>query len=506
MDGGTGCNYEGLLYNLARLEKGKLAVAFFINNSSLSQDEWMNPMAETFREMGFFTIGLVTPHSKDNCTMHSMDVTAVIDPGQLAGLERINAFIISDYDMFNTFPQASAVIGCVHAFETMHDTAFNNQMMQISYLDAFLIPFPLTGLTREAAGALWTGFASKEACFRQGERFTFIPAAYPRMTVLANKLEHSDQVPDSILYAPMTPNWALEHGGERIKKYGKGLIERLLYKFPSMNVIFRPQKADLAAPCVLDICGAFANEPRFILDDNPGRLASFSRAAALITDLSHIGKTFAYAALRPAFYYQPWLDTGRAALLAEAGYTVSSLGALCGLIRDCLANPGVEREKLRQLRDTKIIPFANGFEETGRAVKDLCEGRTRETWLTVNRFGKTMSDYELLRMIMPWQDAMIPAAAARLRRPSSPLILAYAIHTGLKYCAETSALYGVGCAAAGFFGKKIQQGPYKDTEPGLVPKLYAASMKNATKHGTHRDMALIRELWDSFQDEFPQYC
>lgn len=499
-------NFQNLLATLEKQDKAKLVVGFFINNASISQDEWMDSLAAALKKMGFFTIGLMTRESQGKCRLLSVDKVALVEPDQLTLLERVNAFVISDIDMEFSFPKTSKVFGCIHAFETMRDTSFHNQMFHISAVDAMLIPFPISEKTRKLTTGLWTGFASRDACKRKGEDFSFIPAGYPRMILLANELAKSEQARDSILYAPMTTQWGQEQGGEKIKKHGKSIIRTILKSFPDKKVIFRPFKDDLDTPIVREICESFAEEPKFDLDSNPGRLPSFSRAAILITDLSHIAKTFAYSTLRPSIYYQPWNKKIKDVRTAETGFIVSTMKSLVDCIKSCLDNPDESIQTMRKLRDLKIAPIDNGFVNIGNAINNFCKGHNQPEWLTVKRFEKQISDSELIKRMLALPQGPTPivaAIAAKLHLPASPLLLAYALHIGLISMPQTETIHEVGRLVAEYMGISEIPKKYSDVDPHLIRTLYSLSLRNAIRNKDIQGIAIAEYLLNEFNSAFP---
>lgn len=70
-------NFQNLLATLEKQDKAKLVVGFFINNASISQDEWMDSLAAALKKMGFFTIGLMTRESQGKCKLLSHNVQAL---------------------------------------------------------------------------------------------------------------------------------------------------------------------------------------------------------------------------------------------------------------------------------------------------------------------------------------------------------------------------------------------------------------------------------------------
>ena len=58
---------ESLNAALSTLPENAFTVAFFISNTNVSQDEWLNPLADYLGRNGFATIGIKTPESENKC-------------------------------------------------------------------------------------------------------------------------------------------------------------------------------------------------------------------------------------------------------------------------------------------------------------------------------------------------------------------------------------------------------------------------------------------------------
>lgn len=396
----------------------------------------------------------------------------------------------------------------MHAFDTLCATPFHNQMHHISYLDGLMIPFAITPKTREITTRLWTGFASRETCKRKSDTFTFMPVPYPRLAVIVKELEKQNITPDSITYAPMLSSWVKECGGERIRKYGKSIIRTLLNSFPQMNVIFRPYKSDINSDAARAICNSFAGEPRFIFDDNPGRFFTFSRSAVLVTDLSHIGASFSSAALRPAIYYQPWEGKKVSAINQRGNYTAYSMQDMVKRIRDCLADPAAYSARLLTFRNSATLPLENGFAGIADNLMDFYADCPHSDWLAVKRFDspQPVTDIDVINNILAYPEsvALAASAAAIWRRPKSPLLLAFALHSGRKLLPETAPLFGVSDAALEFLDIDALPTKYREIEPGIIELLYAKALQEYTQRKDVDGIFVIQRLLEDFQQDFTQ--
>ncbi len=122
---------------------------------------------------------------------------------------------------------------------------------------------------------------------------------------------------DSLIYAPTLSLADYPHCDLATSlPDGPALCERLLEQFPDYKLIFRPHPSDLklyqlsradsrgaAFARLLEMC---ETHPRCVLDSNPTRyMASYNRAALMISDTSSTAMTYAFATGRPVVFYAP---------------------------------------------------------------------------------------------------------------------------------------------------------------------------------------------------------
>lgn len=488
---------------LADLDDNEFVVCFLIN-SPTTQDEWMNPLAAYLNNNGFRTIGLFTANIIKKCKLTETQQTAVVDNNQIMELSRVNLFLTSDLGYTNECPSTSKVLGCVHAFESAHYTLLGNYIYSATRMDGLLLPFPLSEDNRKLCQKYWDCFATKDGCTRKSDNFYFIPVGYPRMQVLTDELAKSDVVPDSILYAPMLSTWSTELGGNRIKKYGKSIIRTMLEKFPDLNVIFRPYISDLNTQVVNSICSAFNNESRFILDDNPGRKYAFEHAKFLITDLSHIGKSFSYATLRPSVYYRPWLK-GFSSKIETCGCFVGNLKELVRRGNFYCDHPDAHKESIIKAIKENVMPFSTSFADIATIIKDLYYDRPRDGWLTIRRFCDTgpRSELDLMRQMLPINMQSVVAIASTIaisRRPYSPLLIAYALHMGYIYFPRTGLLYGLASVLAQYLNLANVPHTYQELDPKIIRMLYAKALSGYVRQGASDGIEMVEFLLSSFED------
>lgn len=498
---------HGLQEMLAALPPEAVVIGLYVNSTAVTQDEWLNPLAERLRGAGFVTIGICTPGSKGKCRLDGAGTVAVVGPEKIRTLERINIFIISDMDSLNTqYPQASRVLGCAHAFETAADTSLPFQVHMPALLDGWMLSFPLSERSKKWIVDLWSGFIDPAAGFRSTTPFHLIPSGYPRMGVLAQQLREAPEKPDAILYAPIGMESNYELGGNRLKKHGIRIIRTLLNAFPERTVIFRPYKNDLESVEVRTIRDAFANEARFVFDGEAGRIASFARSALLVTDLSHIAKTFAFATLRGAVYFQPWGANAQRHVRWDGGWTTWTYTGLVEACRLALSGAEALRGQIKQRRDELVMPFETALDDIVDIVRDVHKGVTREEWLTIPRDASTtpQSEATILHNIVRQYSPSIPfasATAALFNNRESPLLAAFALHSGLAMIPDRVLTWSpyLNNVVAGLLG--LEDYPcvyYRDIDPEDVCRLYSLAILAAFRRNDPAGVGLAEALLESF--------
>lgn len=422
---------------LAGLPPDTFVVAFFLHSLQVSQDEWMEPLARHLRAAGFATVAITTPQSAAHCRLDATEFRAVLPLQAVPHIEGVQVFIISDIDcLVPEFPQKSRILACCHGVLTTSDTAYASYLHHIGLVDGWLCSAPITSGSREKVARLWTGLASTQGSRRQNRHLHFIPVGYPRLAVLAQELEKTPAERDAIVYAPTILDYHPEVGGERVRRHGERILRILLGNFPGHRVIFRPYRGDRDHPVVRDICQRFRNERRFVFDSRPERLFSFAHGATLVTDISHIGKSFAYATLRAPVYFQPWQKAAPALARTGGVFKTSTYSGLIEAVRTVLGEGPLLAEELRAMREREIMPFATAFEDIAALLEDFYEDRPHDDWLTVERCDSASTpDDEVLieRLLGETREvaARVAATAVMFGSAESPLLAAFALHQGV---------------------------------------------------------------------------
>lgn len=496
---------------LATVPADALVVGLYIHSTEVSQDEWLNPLARRLQDAGFVTIGLCTPQSVGKCRLDAASTLAVLEPEEVQHLERINVFIISESDSLNIrYPATAKILGCLRAFEKALDTSLPFQVPLAALLDGLLISFPLSERSRTLIAELWTGFTNPAVTRRGATPFHIIPVGYPRMGVLAEQLRQTTDKAEAIVYAPIAMKTNPELEGNRLKKHGGRIIRVLLSSFPGRTVIFRPYKSDLGSDEVRDIRAAFENEERFVLDAEDSRLSSFARGALLVTDLSHIAKSFSFATLRPAIYFRPWDKNAKKYAEWAGGWTTWTYSGLVEACRLGLEGGDALRERIRHKRDSLVMPFETALDDIAGLIRDFYEDRPRDPWLTIPRDSSVpvQGERQILRTIARHYAPALPftaAAAAVFNNQDSPLLAACALHCGLVMTPDTALHLSPDLrkTLAVLLNREDFSCPrYRDIDPEDVRQLYSRAMLAMLRHHD-RDGAIIAE---SLLRHFNEFC
>lgn len=386
---------------LDRLPSDKIVVAFYINVTDVSQNEWMDSLAEVLHQHGFISIGILTPQAQSTVVFEKTEITAVVSMSDIVTLTRINIFIISDMDYSTDYPEKSRVLACKHALEPAVDTSLGFSLDYLPGCDGWMCPFPLSPKTRSVTKDLWTGFHHPQYCRRKNQNYYIIPLGYPRLAVLSEKLANMEVSPDAIVYAPKRSKISTITGGDRIKNDGQRVIQALLDAFPSMKIIFRPYKTELGSPLIKSLCKKFASEPRFELDSNSGREFSFARGAVLVTDLSHIAPSFSYTTLRPSVYFQPWKFQKVHFSEEMPHFTAYTLDGLVQCVQLALEKAASYKAEIEKLRNQRILPFEDAFQELAGWLMDFYNEKPRSDWLVIPRNDSTsiQNDIEIVEKL-----------------------------------------------------------------------------------------------------------
>lgn len=493
---------------LANIHHDTFVVAFYINNINNSQDEWMNPLAEYLKGKGYIVLGIISRKAAGKCQLNSADIVACVEDDVIRQLGRINVFIIIDTDFRTKFPQTSRVLGCIHGL-TCADGNFSPysmvyQLHNLGALDGWLASFPLDSRTREITSKLWTGFSSPTHCSRKNRHFHIIPMGYPRLAVISSQLAKLPCHPsDSIIYAPLGIRFQLDNGGQRLEKFGIHTISTLLDSFPEKNVVFRPYKTDIDSEIVKKIIDKFASHPRFVFDGSPERLNAFAHGSVLVTDLSHIGRSFSFSTLRPSIYFQPWKKCFPVQDKSDylAAYTYSEL---IRIIRYCIDTGDDIKIDIKNKRDNIIIPPESSFAGIANCLKDFYEDKGRTEWLTISRNepGRIKDEYELVLLMeeIPFrQRACFAAAAVSFNNPESFLLCACALNYGLQCFPKNYLYYDLEKTAMKLLSRKDSIPNYSSINSDEIEYLYGMALNKCLATNDLQKVQLVEGLLEKLR-------
>lgn len=503
-------NSQNLHELLVHLPRETFVVALFMHSLEAGQDEWLNPLAKALAAKGFVTIGIKTPQSADKCDLSLAQYQAVIKPEELKTLDRINVFIFSDNDYGCDYPSTSKALGCCHGFISGNVGSLPVSTFQGHYLDGWMLSTPLNEIDNQKITSFWRGLLNQQISPRQSSIFHIIPTGYPRMAVLSKKLRSITIPPDSIVYAPTAMGAYKDRGGNRLQQHGKRIIRILLTAFPEMNVIFRPYKNDLSTPEVKEICETFADNRRFIFDNESGRLTSFSRGTTVITDLSHIDESFAFTTLRPAIRFQPWVKNNSTHEFA-GGLIANTYNELVAAVKNVLSNPDQWKQKIQNNRNALAMPVENALEDIADWIVDFYNDKPKPGWVSIERRQpKNMrSEKDIVKTILeqePTGSHVLAAATANFSLPDSPLLMALALHLGLVYRPDNGITF---CGQtrntmAKLLNKSFNFVNYKDIDPKDIRMLYSRSLLAMIKKNDADGVFLVEKLLEEFNQAFPE--
>ncbi len=458
-------------------------IAFFIDQIAVSPDVWMRVLAEEARLLGYGTVGLLTENSRE-AVLDSVDLLLTVAAEDIRSLERIDLFCVTDCERI-AYPASSRVLSFAHACaywsgRTDAPFAIENQI----YFDGYAVSYPLEN-KRDIFEKLWTHFFPPHACKRPATDFQILPIGYPRLDALFRKLEKNPSPAlDSIIYAPISIEYAVSMGGYRVQKYAPGTIRCLLDAFPGMRVIVCPYAADSSHPHIAELARRFADEPRFLLDCDRDHSASFSRAAVLITDFSHIMNTFAFSTLRPAISFMPWSKERASDLRwSNYGFRVTNFRGLVQTLNYVLTHLQECSAHLAEIRERGLNRPEYALRSLAAALGDFIAGKSRPEWLSISRelrqppdgdgrWSATRSLYAALCRTVDAERLSLVRAIWRHCK-NSPLLTAAALHLGKVYAPQDKDADAIANAARSMLSLPLQEAKdCGEIELDLVLRLY----------------------------------
>lgn len=149
-----------------------------------------------------------------------------------------------------------------------------------------------------------------------GKRYVIIRGGYSRLDQNIAYFKQHAVEEKTIIYAPTA---ALPAFGRYVSMphWAEPIVEMLMERFPDYRVIFRPHPHTFVHgwgnEAVQKILARYGSDPRFQLDtQGTDYMASYSRAALMISDTSGTAYTYAFTTGRPVVFFSPFDEEARA--------------------------------------------------------------------------------------------------------------------------------------------------------------------------------------------------
>lgn len=474
-------NAEQLREWLATFPDSRMVVALYARVFITSQDEWLNALAGRLKKRDFVTVGIADPAACQHVDLSEADATAIIPANDIASLDRINIFVISDHDGGVKYPESARILACCHAFTAYTGNDCLSKLEMPVYVDGWLAPFPFSEGTRQKTADLWNGFHRPDLCRRKNNKFYLIPSGYPRAGLLSEKLAAISQKPDSIVYAPVGVSSYPDKGGERLKEHGPAIIRTLLDSFPEKNIIFRPYRKDIEDETVKSIRSLFAPEKRFIFDASNDKTFSFSHGEVLVTDYSHISLSFAFCSLRPSVLFRPWDKSQPEKKECAEGFLAATYTGLVSAIKEGLSERERTAARIKKYRERSVMPFEHALDDLADLIPDFYHDRPRPEWLVIERNNPHLlqSETEILGKLAGKGNPAFLAAALVFSNPSIPYLAALALETGKRLLPKNFIWHGAHIRAGAILGKDLSYAKcYADIPDEDIERLWEMSRQN----------------------------
>ncbi|WP_419784184.1 hypothetical protein [Maridesulfovibrio sp.] len=303
-----------------------------------------------------------------------------IETTDLSELSDIKVFVDNDtrYGLTFYYPYTSKVFCIPHAFmdaENLSDLGYEAGTFEFG--DALCLPhaFSADSSPEEYENA-WGNQIPPPAKPRD-KMFTVIPCGYPKVDILAERIEKQKTEKDSILVAPsinIPPH----------PSYYKKIVQICLDTCPEYKVVFRPFPLARTIMEVVELQEMYQGNDRVIIDLSDSNIESFARAKVFITDLSLGRLTFSIATGQPHISFRPDLDSSQQLTFNEFGFCAHSEQQLVEAIKLSVKS-NVLRRQVVSCRDKKVINFGKSLDIIIDSILAFAEGRKQSYWIEFER-------------------------------------------------------------------------------------------------------------------------
>lgn len=509
-------DFAALQQELSALPQDKFVVCFYDRNGKHGQIEWMDALAARLRERGFVTVGLTSPGHSGKMRFGATDYTAQVDTALLEELNRINVFIVTDEDRYFSFPAASRVLGVLHGtLNLVGDSHLGGFIHNMPRLDGWLCPFVLSEKSKKMIRKLWTGFVSPAFSWRKSPLFQIITAGYPRLALLKQRLDAIRIEPDSILYAPAYEMESQDMWGRNQSRDALPVVDALLKAFPEYKVIYRPHVTNIHHSAVETVKLVYADEPRFILDENPEREPVFARSSLLITNVSLIRKSFSYSTLRPAICYQPEQEIAGVNKFEDGAFVTASLDNLIATVKYCLDNKEELRNRIENYRNEVMPPPESAFDDIANLLEDFYHDKPVANSVAIRRvlppyYHREIQIIAHIREVERENafEAAIAAAVATGFNRNIRLLAAFGLHTCYLLTPDMYFYDLDARVCREFYGAAFSSRRYGDIDPQYIIKLYKDAIveyeANEDRIGWKFAKGLLEEFEESLRTKSPE--
>lgn len=140
--------------------------------------------------------------------------------------------------------------------------------------------------------------------------------------------------------------------------------------------------------------------------------------------------------------------------------------------------------------------------ETAAVTHAFITGKGKQNWLEIERNEPVKAPAEIIGQLLAWPGyarARGAALASVYNNPKSPLLAAFALHMGKKYCATSQQMYGVGAVAYRLLNRLVPK-IYKLMPNADVRELYQMAITENKARGDNTAEKLARNLLAEFDN------
>lgn len=478
---------NGLANWLANLKSSDFVVAFYIANNNYNYYSWIKCLASNLNKNGIKTVALYDG-ATDPLSKSIFSYQENIDFYNLQKFERINILLTNHvYEEIELSPKIKVLYFCDAIKNYSADLNYytlKKYANLLSMVDGWICPLIIDEDRRKSIEETWTGLVDIEFISRQAPNFYIIPAD-KNIEKSQEKIGSYVQQIDCIFYMPQIYN----ENNRNKKGEHERLIRILLENFPELKIYYIPQ--NIPDEITENVCNFFANNNRFGYLTSPDNCACTN--PVVVSNSINVIKEYSPCRFMPVILFDAKTENH---LYPESYPNIKLAKNYTNLIYAVKAI-----KNINYVNDG--VSLYNFIPEISVLLRNFYQENAAANWICIARGGAEAQDSDALKRILSKPDYMDMGIISPLvahAYPSSPLMLAFALHSGMLLTPDAVITSAISRVVSEQLGKSTDNCKYRNISLTDIESLYSKALLEKIKQKDNAGRNVVEEAMKAFNN------